>query len=319
MKYAILSTFLILNAEAQESDSKRQPVVAYFAVNTSSSSINGYEMQRQPVVYQMVPQPQYQQPQQSPTFNQQPAANLAQLPQRAFSPQPTPLPETVTLPAAEPLDNTTINNNPQPATPSATSLFSMSKLVTQLKNTAFTLNPITIGAGAVATLYAVYLIKLYNMAQQIHKKNTWSTWKEHIPLEVMVEVPHQEVAEELFNAIKTKYLPIHNTDLMTPILKFNNAVDHELAQLNQFLHLHDWLSYTKLSYIFPKYEMEIFVAKAKIKRLIFLKDILMAWMSDYSSAIMHDKFIPRFNYQRTQPDEQQSTIDIVAPSPVECI
>ena len=331
MKYSTLLTVLMVtNVGAQDGEKpKTPPLIFYFSSNTvtnSSSTIDGHEINKQPIIYRVPPQ-EYHQPQpiQVPVQTPQPTpmTPIATMPQAPIMQQPLPQelvapitaalpPPTIRTPDMQNASATTSPTNP------AWQLPSMNDLLTSIKNTACSINPYTITAGALVALYATYLVKLYNTSYRVMKKNTWATWKEHIPVEVMLEVPHQEVAEELFNAIKAKYLPVHSADLMTPIVKFNNSVDLELAQLNQFIRIHEWLNYTKLGYIFPKQEMEIVHAHTKIKRLVFLKDVLLAWMSDYSSAIMHDKFIPRFQQQRVQ-QTQPEYVTIVSTSTIECI
>ena len=148
-------------------------------------------------------------------------------------------------------------------------------------------------------------------AYSITQPNKWSTWKEHIPLEVLLEVPQQEVAEELVDAIKAKYLTTQTPDLMTPLVQFNNAIDKELTQLNQFVRLHEWLDYTKLAYIFPRQNSQVALAHTKIRRLLYLKDVLLSWMSNYSAEIVRDHYVPRIQttIETTEP--------IVSPLPIE--
>lgn len=294
MKHTLLCSLLAFNSLIAE-DEKIQPGKNFTVhISTKSSSYskssNGIEQSRG----------HYQQPhrtgKQPPTYLaiplhtlQQPATNF-ELPTQDGNVQS---PVYFVTPQQE-------------ATPSYRSNApSFSNISTFIKNTFSTINPVTITIGALLAVYAVYQIKMYNLSHYALKRNTWSTWKEHIPLEVMIEVPHQEVAEELFNTIKSTYLPANNTDMMTPMVKFNNAVDRELNKLNKFLQLHEWLSYTKLSYLFPGYEKEIATAKVKIKRLVFFKDVLHAWINDYSTEIIHDKFVPRLS--RIQAEGIQET------------
>ncbi len=289
---ALLLATTTINCEDQKPKSFKLSISST-NLNSATNKVNGRDVPTpttERFVYQYFPQPQ------QPMYAQSSAPTYLY----RQSLQESPLMMTA-IPVAT-------NRTPEMQTPLTTSnttppswqMPSIGELIVSIKNTACTINPYTITAGALIALYATYLVKAYNTAFQVMKKNTWATWKEHIPVEVMVEIPHLEVAEELFNAIKAKYLPLNSADLMTPIVKFNNAVDKELVQLNYFIRLHEWLNYTKLGYIFPKQEIEITHAHTKIKRLVFLKDVLLAWTSDYSSAIMHDKYIPRCQHQATQ-------------------
>lgn len=289
MKYTTLIALImaIESIECEEQQAKKpKNVVVYVSSSNFNSASNRIDGSENPIVYSIIPQ--QAPPQSQPPIESFSSAAHAKQPVY-LQPQPSVIPQ-------ENLQNAVLNPIEQ-ATPNtekpSSAIPSISQILSSLKETAFSINPVTISAGALLGLYAVYLIKLHNISSRVIKKNTWSTWKEHIPVEVMLEIPHQEVAEELFDAIKTNYLPVHNTDLMTPIVKFNYAVDQELALLNQFITMHDWLNYTKLSYIFPKHEMELVQAHTKIKRLVFLKDILLTWLSNYSSDIMHNKYIPR--------------------------
>lgn len=184
-------------------------------------------------------------------------------------------------------------------------------LISTVKKTITSLNPYTIAAATTVLVYGGFLAKLLFSAYSVTQPNKWSNWKEHIPLEVLTEVPQHEVAEELVDAIKAKYLTTQSLDLMTPLVQFNNAVDKELSQLNKFLQIHEWLDYTKLAYIFPRQHSHVMMARAKIKRLLYLKDVLLSWMSNYSKEIVHDQYVPRTqtNAEITEP--------VVVPLPTE--
>ena len=237
MKHTLLCSLLVVGSLIAEDEKPPQTgknFTLHISTKSSSSSNSSNAYDGQPLTYIAVPIHR----------------------SRASQPRNLNVPTQDSLPA-DFYEQHTMQAPVYMVTPQETSrslIPSFGHLSTCAKNTFCSINPITIAAGALLSLYVVYQIKMYNLSQYALKRNTWSSWKDHIPFEIMVDVPHEEVAEELYAAIKSKYPPIHGTDMMTPMVKFNNAVDHELNKLYKFLQLHEWFSYTKLSYIFPSYE-----------------------------------------------------------------
>lgn len=156
-------------------------------------------------------------------------------------------------------------------------------------------------AGIVATclgLYGITWLRLLYAAHYLPDLGSWSMWKEHIPVEIMLQIPHQEVAEELFAAIRQAYPPAHAHDIMTPLVTFNYAVDQELKQLYGFLHIHELIDKVKASLLFPAHEELLRATEIKIKRLLYLRDILVGWMSDQSNNMIHDRIVTRSCIQK---------------------
>jgi hypothetical protein len=129
--------------------------------------------------------------------------------------------------------------------------------------------------------YGAMLGKLFYDAYALSNKNAWGSWKEEIPLELLRKA-EQKCAQELFNAIQATYAAKPTTaHFLSPLVYFITDIDREIDQHNSFINLHGWLKYLKCSFFFPKQENALRRSIQKIKRLEFLKHVIVMWVSEY--------------------------------------
>jgi len=175
------------------------------------------------------------------------------------------LPEETLPSGAKPIYQ---NASQVPALPSWT-LSSMGLLAAKL----------CVGAGI---CYSAVLAKmLYTSYVTLAKNDTWSSWKQNIPINLLNNTESQ-LTKELFADIQAKYTDAHNeTSFLNPLVHFYNDIDAETAQLLNFLKLHDWLNHLKIAPIFPRQHESLHLAAKKIKRLEMLKKLVIKSIAEY--------------------------------------
>lgn len=140
--------------------------------------------------------------------------------------------------------------------------------------------------GMIGGLYAAIGISLVYLSYKILQQATWSSWKDTIPNDMLTAVPHQELGKELLFAIQQRYqTPKNLTDFLTPLVLFLQDVDKEIALLNKFLRLHDWLHIMRLSILFPRQEVLIQRTHEKLQRLSYLRQVFLHWVTDYKITV----------------------------------
>jgi hypothetical protein len=155
----------------------------------------------------------------------------------------------------------------------------------------FTLQTGAFVLGTAACAYGLLWIKLLKVRSEVKKNNGWGSFQEHIPPHHLQALPILSLAEGLLEEIKKKYQPVNAANIMPALLSFNKDVDKELEALTAFLSLCDWLTYLKLSFIFPDQKKLISQAQLKIQRLHLFKEALNQWVETHSARLMKSKTI----------------------------
>ena len=138
--------------------------------------------------------------------------------------------------------------------------------------------------GSLGLSYAALMAKLLHTSYFVlTKTDTWSSWKSSITIEAM-HPQEKQFAQELFTALQNQYLnaPV-NACFLSPLVHFINDLDAELGQLTTFISLHKTIDKFNLTFMFPKQESELHLAREKIKRLEYFKTIIINWVGEYKT------------------------------------
>jgi hypothetical protein len=138
--------------------------------------------------------------------------------------------------------------------------------------------------GAVGLSYAALVAKLVHTSYFVlPRTDTWSVWQANVSIEAM-GTHEKQFAQELFTALQNKYIhaPV-NACFLSPLVHFINDVDAELSQLITFISLHKTIDKFNLTFMFPKQENELQLAREKIKRLEYFKTIIINWVGEYKA------------------------------------
>lgn len=128
--------------------------------------------------------------------------------------------------------------------------------------------------GSTVLVCSCFYVKIMYYIWCINHHETWSNWKDHIPLSIMYELPQEEVAQELYDAILDNYGNGNNGSLM-PLLTFINNIRDEEKFLARCIFLFKWIERAKLSVIFPQQRETLILAKEKIHRLKYLEKLIL--------------------------------------------
>ncbi len=143
-----------------------------------------------------------------------------------------------------------------------------------------------ISFGLITGMYAYAWITLLYLGYQVLRHDSWSCWKDNLPFDVLRAIPEQELGKELVFAAQQKYQkPDTLDDLLTPLIIFLRDVDQEPAYFQRFIAWHTWLKRLFISRLFPHQVQLKEQAEDKLKRLRYLKDIFIRWITDYKLAV----------------------------------
>lgn len=139
-----------------------------------------------------------------------------------------------------------------------------------------------VGIGAGVSAYASLCGYIYYLQRLVYTSDSWSAWKSHIPLEVLLNSPQDEIAKELVIEIQKNYTTTEQlADFISPLVKFINTITHEKKQLERYLFMQKWLRRLYLHILFPHDEIAFQKAQEKVDRLSYLKHLLISWISEY--------------------------------------
>lgn len=133
-----------------------------------------------------------------------------------------------------------------------------------------------LATGSVLAGYAVIWGHLLWTARQLTHRRMWATWKDDLPLEVLLNLAPENCARELLNDASDKYQLL---DLSAVSTKLQAELEWEIKQLNYFAQLHAWIAWLGLAKAFPKQEEALLLTESGIQRLIFLKKSLAEFMN----------------------------------------
>lgn len=139
--------------------------------------------------------------------------------------------------------------------------------------------------GSLISVYAVLLARLLYLEYFLSNSSHWSLWKHETPRNQLCLYPQKELAKELLFAIQQRYHTSTTlTDFFTPLICFFNFIEQEKKLLQQFITMHRLLDKVWLRRIFPTQHELCKTAQKRLKRLDFLKQLLINWLAEYKVA-----------------------------------
>ena len=136
----------------------------------------------------------------------------------------------------------------------------------------------------IASIIFVYGYTWYTMkkgSSLLSSPKAWSSWKYEKGFEKILVIPHKEISHELLIEIQKRYFdPTHPRDMITPLTKFSQDVECELAKLQSFLSWAQILKGMYLHKILPFGPPDIEKAKEKLNRLNYFKNIFITWAAE---------------------------------------
>jgi len=119
--------------------------------------------------------------------------------------------------------------------------------------------------------YGLLYARLLWQTSVIKRTDTWAAWRAQVPLSVLCKIEPDIVRSELVTTIKERYALCGSA---IPEQLFLHDVAQELAQLQSFFAVYDWVTWSKISYLVPR-QLDIRQKVGEgIERLIFLQNII---------------------------------------------
>lgn len=157
---------------------------------------------------------------------------------------------------------------------------------------------ISLIAGGFA--YACHLVVKAN--RYLENPETWASWRQDMPYELLVTIPQQEIAKDLVLEVQRRYSnPQNPTDFLSPLISFIHAIDDEITMMKRINFAYIWITKLYLGYILPINEKLYCKVEEKLKKLIHLKQVFLAWVAEYK--VNHNKngstrFKPAFSQKK---------------------
>ena len=115
----------------------------------------------------------------------------------------------------------------------------------------------------------------------IEDPDSWSNWRAGVSLENFLSLPQKELGYELAITVQKKYLNFNKPhDTITPVSKFLHDIEKETNRLKRFVKLATYMDKLYLTKIFPFTKAKIEVAREKIGRLAYLKNVFLTWTTE---------------------------------------
>jgi hypothetical protein len=141
-------------------------------------------------------------------------------------------------------------------------------------------NKFALVLGALGLGWATMVAKLLYTSYAIAQYDGWGTWYGHLALENGYQGDQAALAQKLFIEIQKRYQN-KNINFLSPLVHFMNDIDEETQFLKNFIHIHELLTATKLSMVFPSQLDVQATALVRIARLEFLKNVVIAYAAEY--------------------------------------
>jgi len=138
--------------------------------------------------------------------------------------------------------------------------------------------------GILGALYSsTYAVLLHAQATVQHG---WSAWYEKKLHEQPTGIDQAVMAEQLFSAIKARYLSAHYgpLNILDPIVGFIHDCDKEIKQLEQLGRVVRTMSWLRADCLFCFVELNEQRIQKKVESLWYLKQLLIASLGNYSVA-----------------------------------
>jgi len=148
-----------------------------------------------------------------------------------------------------------------------------------------------LAATGISTYLAIFYF-LIKGETYLKKESLWSCWPNNIDFQEFIQISHKTIEEQLLQDIQVRYIkPESPTDFITPLILFMNDIEQEKKHLTFYLRLHNLLSKTYLSWIFPVDKKRFLTIKEKLERLTMVKNMFLIWAAQYkinqNKVILH--------------------------------
>jgi hypothetical protein len=135
---------------------------------------------------------------------------------------------------------------------------------------------------ATIAVYSAVIVQLIRYNHIMHRPGAWSSWNSHMSLESLFAIPQKELSDELLREIQRRYMNAHNpTDFLTPLMRFVDDVDYELATLGSLQNMQEWIAFLHINWLFPERILRQTERENRAIRLAYIKTLFMNWIADY--------------------------------------
>lgn len=124
-------------------------------------------------------------------------------------------------------------------------------------------------------VYLISLFELYTFKKQLEKIDTWCNWKNELDFLELNNLSPRELQKELIKQIFQGYgQEITEESSIKAIQNFILTVKTEIKILKQFIKNYQTIQKPLIKWLFPNYDKELYDAKNKLQRLVYLLQLI---------------------------------------------
>jgi len=102
-------------------------------------------------------------------------------------------------------------------------------------------------AGYLITCYEIYSGDNYSEQTEL-----WANWRDDLSLEQLLNIPHEDLTQELLTEIQRRYISQGNpTDFVSPLTHFLNSLENEIKTLTYYKQFNEWIHWSHISKLLP--------------------------------------------------------------------
>jgi hypothetical protein len=138
-----------------------------------------------------------------------------------------------------------------------------------------------IGSMAVG-LYLFLFYEVIKGNNYLESQDSWALWKQHIPLSQLLEIPQEDLSNELILEIQCRYTNRERpTDFISSLITFMRDIEKEIEAVKYFITLESRLRSFRIARLFPINSRRFSQASDKLNRLTYVKNTFLTWAAHY--------------------------------------
>lgn len=140
----------------------------------------------------------------------------------------------------------------------------------------------TLIGSMAAGLYLFLFYEVIKGNNYLERQDSWALWKQHIPLSQLLEIPQEDLSNELILEIQRRYTSREKpTDFISSLITFMRDIEKEIELVKYFINLESWLRSFRIARLFPINSRRFSQASDRLNRLTYIKNTFLTWAAYY--------------------------------------
>lgn len=136
--------------------------------------------------------------------------------------------------------------------------------------------------STIAGLYFFLFYEVIKGNNYLERQDSWATWKQNILLSQLLEIPQEDLSNELILEIQRRYTNIEKpTDFISSLITFMRDIEKEIELVKYFINLEARLRTLRIAKLFPINSRRFSRATDRLNRLTYIKNTFLTWAAHY--------------------------------------